>query len=81
MSNRSTVVVTGASAGVGRAVAIAFAQKGWNVALIARGKEGLEGTRRDAWSLSPAYSGMPERHSGSRRHTMEKSSIDKERNS
>ena len=47
MSNRSTVVVTGASAGVGRAVAIAFAQKGWNVALIARGKEGLEGARRD----------------------------------
>jgi len=37
MSNRNTVVVTGASAGVGRAVAIAFAQKGWNVALIARG--------------------------------------------
>jgi NAD(P)-dependent dehydrogenase (short-subunit alcohol dehydrogenase family) len=42
-----TVVVTGASAGVGRAVAIAFAQKGWKVALIARGKEGLEGARRD----------------------------------
>jgi NAD(P)-dependent dehydrogenase (short-subunit alcohol dehydrogenase family) len=47
MSNRSTVVITGASAGVGRAVAIAFAQKGWNVALIARGKEGLESARRD----------------------------------
>jgi len=47
MSNRSTAVVTGASAGVGRAVAIAFAQKGWNVALIARGKAGLEGARRD----------------------------------
>ena len=47
MSNRNTVVVTGASAGVGRAVAIAFAQKDWNVALIARGKESLEGTRRD----------------------------------
>src|SRR6185312_2538175 len=47
MSNRNTVVVTGASAGVGRAVAIAFAQKGWNVALIARGKEGLEGARQD----------------------------------
>src|SRR6478672_2050960 len=42
-----TAVVTGASAGVGRATAIAFAQKGWNVALIARGKEGLEGARRD----------------------------------
>ncbi len=41
-----TVVVTGASAGVGRAVATAFAQKGWKVALIARGKDGLEGARR-----------------------------------
>jgi NAD(P)-dependent dehydrogenase (short-subunit alcohol dehydrogenase family) len=47
MSNRRTVVVTGASAGVGRAVAIAFAQNGWNVALIARGKKGLESARRD----------------------------------
>src|SRR3954453_16829398 len=47
MSMPPTVVVTGASAGVGRATAIAFAQKGWNVALIARGKEGLEGARRD----------------------------------
>jgi NAD(P)-dependent dehydrogenase (short-subunit alcohol dehydrogenase family) len=47
MSDRQTVVVTGASAGVGRAVAVAFAQKGWNVALIARGKEGLEGAQRD----------------------------------
>lgn len=47
MSNPRTVVITGASAGVGRASAIAFAQRGWNVALIARGKEGLEGARRD----------------------------------
>ena len=45
--NPQTVVITGASAGVGRASAIAFAQRGWNVALIARGKEGLEGARRD----------------------------------
>lgn len=47
MSNPRTVVVTGASAGVGRATAIAFAQKGWNVALIARGEEGLESAKRD----------------------------------
>lgn len=46
MSNPCTVVVTGASAGVGRATAIAFARKGWNVALIARGTEGLESARR-----------------------------------
>lgn len=47
MFNPRTVVVTGASAGVGRATAIAFAQNGWNVALIARGEEGLESARRD----------------------------------
>jgi short-subunit dehydrogenase len=36
------VVVTGASAGVGRATARAFARRGDNVALIARGEQGLE---------------------------------------
>ncbi|HJP98492.1 MAG TPA: SDR family oxidoreductase, partial [Rhodanobacteraceae bacterium] len=41
------VVVTGASAGVGRAAAIAFAKHGAHVALIARGEESLESTRRD----------------------------------
>ena len=41
------VVVTGASAGVGRATAVAFARLGCNVALLARGHEGLEGARRD----------------------------------
>ena len=45
MSN--IVVVTGASAGIGRATAIAFARRGWRVALLARGAEGLEGARRD----------------------------------
>jgi NAD(P)-dependent dehydrogenase (short-subunit alcohol dehydrogenase family) len=36
------VVITGASAGVGRAAARAFAADGWDVALIARGDAGLE---------------------------------------
>ena len=40
---RRTVVVTGASAGVGRAVAQEFARHGWNVGLIARGEAGLRG--------------------------------------
>ncbi|HEX4626354.1 MAG TPA: SDR family oxidoreductase [Solirubrobacteraceae bacterium] len=42
-----TVVVTGASAGVGRAAARAFGARGDQVALLARGEDGLEGARRD----------------------------------
>lgn len=37
-----TVVITGASSGVGRATAEAFAMEGCNVVLAARGKEALE---------------------------------------
>ncbi|HEX5352846.1 MAG TPA: SDR family oxidoreductase [Rhodanobacteraceae bacterium] len=41
------VVITGASAGVGRATALAFARAGARVVLIARGAEGLESARRE----------------------------------
>jgi NAD(P)-dependent dehydrogenase (short-subunit alcohol dehydrogenase family) len=41
------VVVTGASAGVGRAIVQAFAQRGAHIGLLARGHEGLEGACRD----------------------------------
>jgi NAD(P)-dependent dehydrogenase (short-subunit alcohol dehydrogenase family) len=44
---RKVVVITGASAGVGRAAAVAFARRGWQVALLARGQKGLEEARRD----------------------------------
>src|SRR5947208_11185673 len=42
-----TVVITGASAGIGRAAARLFGQRGDRVALIARGRAGLEGAVRD----------------------------------
>jgi NAD(P)-dependent dehydrogenase (short-subunit alcohol dehydrogenase family) len=41
------VVITGASAGVGRATARAFAERGARIGLLARGRDGLEGARRD----------------------------------
>jgi NAD(P)-dependent dehydrogenase (short-subunit alcohol dehydrogenase family) len=44
---RPVAVVTGASAGVGRATAVAFARKGWAVALIARGEHGLDEARQE----------------------------------
>ena len=42
-----TVVVTGASAGVGRATAVAFGSRGDRVALIARGEDGLQAAARE----------------------------------
>ena len=41
------VVITGASAGVGRATAVEFARQGATVALLARGKAGLEGAKAE----------------------------------
>jgi NAD(P)-dependent dehydrogenase (short-subunit alcohol dehydrogenase family) len=45
------VVVAGASAGIGRATALEFARRGWRVALLARGADGLEGARREVEAL------------------------------
>ncbi len=46
-SRPEIVVITGASAGVGRATVREFARRGAWIALIARGEEGLEGARRE----------------------------------
>ncbi|OBK66676.1 SDR family oxidoreductase [Mycobacterium sp. 1165178.9] len=42
-----TVVITGASAGIGRATAREFGQRGANVVLLARGAAGLDGAAHD----------------------------------
>jgi NAD(P)-dependent dehydrogenase (short-subunit alcohol dehydrogenase family) len=47
MNKSEVVVITGASAGVGRATARAFAQRGAKIGLLARGRDGLEGARRE----------------------------------
>jgi len=44
---KQIVVITGASAGVGRATVRAFARQGAEIGLIARGVDGLEGARRE----------------------------------
>jgi NAD(P)-dependent dehydrogenase (short-subunit alcohol dehydrogenase family) len=44
------VVITGASAGVGRATAQAFGRRGARVGLLARGRDGLEGAKAEAES-------------------------------
>src|SRR5581483_9387924 len=44
---REVVVITGASAGVGRAAVREFARHGASIGLVARGRDGLEGARRE----------------------------------
>jgi len=47
MSNPEVVVITGASAGVGRATARAFATRQAHIGLLARGRDGLEAAARE----------------------------------
>jgi NAD(P)-dependent dehydrogenase (short-subunit alcohol dehydrogenase family) len=51
MAEREVVVVTGATGGVGRAVAREFAKHGAAVGLVARGRAGLEAAAREVTEL------------------------------
>jgi NAD(P)-dependent dehydrogenase (short-subunit alcohol dehydrogenase family) len=59
ITRRLTVVVTGASAGVGRAIAHRFARAGAKLALIARDGEALEAVKRDVERLGGAAITVP----------------------
>ena len=56
---REVVVVTGASAGVGRAIARAFARRGASIGLLARGMDRLEETRREVVELGGEAIAIP----------------------
>jgi len=53
------VVVTGASAGVGRAIVRAFAQRGASIGLLARGEAGLAGAKHDVEELGGRAIAIP----------------------
>ncbi|HUB73552.1 MAG TPA: SDR family oxidoreductase [Solirubrobacteraceae bacterium] len=59
MSGHEVVVVTGASKGVGRAVAERFARDGARLALLARGRQGLERTAREVERLGGVALPLP----------------------
>ncbi|MGH2890736.1 MAG: SDR family NAD(P)-dependent oxidoreductase, partial [Solirubrobacteraceae bacterium] len=52
-------VITGASAGVGRATARAFAQRGFDVALLARGEAGLNAAAEDVQAAGARALAIP----------------------
>jgi short-subunit dehydrogenase len=59
-SNRpEVVVITGASAGVGRATAREFAKRGAHIGLLARGRDGLEAARREVEEMGGRALALP----------------------
>src|SRR6185437_9530034 len=54
-----TVVVTGASAGIGRATAVAFGRCGDRVALLARGEAGLAAARDEVTKAGGCALALP----------------------
>jgi NAD(P)-dependent dehydrogenase (short-subunit alcohol dehydrogenase family) len=63
MANRRprirTVVITGASSGLGRATALEFARRGWDVALIARGARSLQAAAAEVESAGGRALALP----------------------
>lgn len=56
---KGIAVITGASAGVGRATVRELASRGWGVALLARGHDGLVAAQREAWALGVPALAIP----------------------
>lgn len=54
-----TVIITGASAGLGRAIACEFAKRGARIALLARGEAGLNAAKREVESLGGKACALP----------------------
>jgi NAD(P)-dependent dehydrogenase (short-subunit alcohol dehydrogenase family) len=53
------VVITGGTAGIGRATVREFARNGHDVAILARGKDGLDATRREVEGLGQRALAIP----------------------
>ncbi|WP_245631493.1 SDR family oxidoreductase [Curtobacterium ammoniigenes] len=58
-ASRGVAVVTGGTAGLGRAIVRELAERGWDVAVLARGEDGLRGTVQDVERIGRRGLGVP----------------------